>query len=141
MYQEPNLETMQNSTPFTPQTTSDIQEVSPVRHSKITPIVPSKYSGNRNIATIDSWISSVNAYFILSNAQPPYIYYSLITLLEGEAGIWFRYNYPESLASTLTWENVRHALRSYFTPINYVRQLQDRYTTLRQTTTVNEYTM
>jgi len=140
MYQEPNFETMQNSNTFTPQSTPDMHEPPRAIRTKIKPIVPSKYSGNRNIAIIDSWISSVNAYFFLSNAQPPYIYYSLISLLEGEAGVWFRFNYPESLASTLTWETVRHALRLYFIPVNYIRQLQDHYTTLRQVSSVNEYT-
>lgn len=141
MYQENNFDTMQNSDTFTPQSTPDMHESPRGIRPKVKPIIPSKYSGNRNIAIIDSWISSVNAYFFLSNAQPPYIYYSLVTLLEGEAGVWFRFNYPESIAATLTWETVRHALRLYFTPVNYIRQLQDRYTTLRQSTSVNDYTM
>lgn len=126
----------------TPLFTSDpIPSVAPPHSEmKLKPIVPSKYSGTRDIVTLDSWISSVNSYFILSHAKTPYIYYSLTTLLDGEAGVWFRYTYSETQASTLTWPTVRDTLRQYFTPVNHLHQLQNVYTTLRQTTTVDAYT-
>jgi hypothetical protein len=140
MYQENTYESMQDPSVFTAQNTSAMAEPL-MRHPIIKPIIPSKYSGKRDVTTLDSWINSVDAYFALSHAQPPYIYYSLSTLLEGEASVWFRYNYPVSQASTLTWETVRPTLRTYFTPVNYLRQLQNQYTTLRQNNTVSEYTM
>jgi hypothetical protein len=104
------------------------------------PIKPHKYNGQRDHSIIETWINAVNAYFILSAATAPYIYYTIVTLLEGEAAVWFRYHYPETLAATLTWEVIRTAIRTYFVPVNHVRQLQGKYASLRQTGTVSEYT-
>jgi hypothetical protein len=104
------------------------------------PIKPHKYNGQRDHTIIETWINAVNAYFILSAATAPYIYYTIVTLLEGEAAVWFRYHYPEATATNLTWDVIRSAIRLYFVPVNHVRQLQGKYASLRQIGTVNEYT-
>jgi Ty3 transposon capsid-like protein/Zinc knuckle len=108
-------------------------------HMLLKPKTPIRYAGQRDYNTMETWISSVNSYLILSQARPPYIYYALIPLLEGEAAIWFRYHFPETCASTLTWEVVRDALRLYFAPANKLQRLNDEWLNIRQTSSVPEY--
>jgi hypothetical protein len=100
---------------------------------------PARYSGIKDYTTIENWITSVNSYFALTGAKPPHIYHYLNTLFTDEAAIWFRYHYRESQATTLTWEEVRTAIRNFFTPPNKDRRLHDEWPQLRQTTTVAEY--
>src|SRR5271170_2630724 len=104
-----------------PSQISPTQELPPVT---LKPNKPSKYSGAKDYNTIETWVAAVTSYFLLTNARPPYIYHYLVTLFGDEAAIWFRYHYLESSAPTLQWEDVREALRSYFTPPNKDRRLQ-----------------
>lgn len=104
------------------------------------PFKPSTYSGERKHSTLEAFVGSVDSYFALTNCQPPYIYWTLKQLFKDEAATWFRFYFSESKANTLTWETVRSELRSYFTPINYTHQLLDRYTNVRQVTSVDDYT-
>jgi hypothetical protein len=101
--------------------------------------LPPKYAGQRDFNIIEAWISAVNSYFILSRAEPPYIYYVLSTFLEGNAAVWYRCYFSETLASQITWEVVRESLREYFAPANKLKKLHDDWTTIRQMTTVMEY--
>jgi hypothetical protein len=103
------------------------------------PNKPSKFTGTRDHATVENWIASVNSYFALTNARPPYVFHYLNTIFAGEAAIWFRYHFKEDKADTLTWEEVREALRSYFIPPNKDRRLQDQWAALRQNSTVEQY--
>jgi Ty3 transposon capsid-like protein/Zinc knuckle len=107
--------------------------------SELKPPRPRSFSGKKDHNVIESWVSSVNSYFALTNVQPPYIYHYLNTLFVGEAAIWFRYHYPETVASTLTWEQVRENLHSFFIPPNKDRRLQDQWAQLRQLTSVSDY--
>jgi Ty3 transposon capsid-like protein/Zinc knuckle len=107
--------------------------------SHLKPNRPIRYSGIKDYTTIENWIASVNSYFALTRAQPPNVYHYLNTIFTDEAAIWFRYHYGEDQAATLTWEEVRTALRTFFTPPNKDRRLQDEWAQLRQTTTVAEY--
>jgi len=100
---------------------------------------PARYSGTKDYTTIENWITSVNSYFALAGAKPPHIYHYLNTIFTEEAAIWFRYHYQEDQAATLTWEEVRTAIRNFFTPPNKDRRLHDEWAQLRQTTTVAEY--
>jgi hypothetical protein len=43
----------------------------------------------------------------------------LNTIFTAEAAIWFRYHYSEDQAATLPWENVRTAIRNFFTLIRF----------------------
>jgi hypothetical protein len=134
----------QNSEPLRTESTSEYMFTSsvpePRLHMLLKPKTPPKYSGQRNYNTIETWISAVNSYLFLAQARPPYIYHALITLLDGEAAIWFRYHFPESCANTLTWETVRDSLRTYFTPANKLQRLEDEWFTIHQVTSVPEYT-
>jgi hypothetical protein len=107
--------------------------------SHLKPNKPMRYYGKKDHNVVEGWIASVNSYFALTNAQPPYIYHYLNTIFAGEAAIWFRYHFPESVAVTLTWETVRESLRSFFIPPNKDRRLQDEWARLHQTKTVAEY--
>ena len=107
--------------------------------SELKPPRPRTFSGKKDHNVIESWVSSVNSYFALTNVQPPYTYHYLNTLFVGEAAIWFRYHYPETVAPTLTWEQVRENLRSFFIPPNKDRRLQDQWAQLRQLTSVSDY--
>jgi Ty3 transposon capsid-like protein/Zinc knuckle len=101
--------------------------------------LPSKYAGQRDFNIIEAWICAVNSYFILSRAQPPFIYYVLSTFLEGDAAVWYRYHFPETSAAQVTWDVVRESLRNYFAPVNKLKKLHDDWNAIRQTTTVMEY--
>lgn len=107
--------------------------------SELRPPRPRTFSGKKDHNVVESWVSSVNSYFALTNIQPPYIYHYLNTLFVGEAAIWFRYHYPETVASTLTWEQVCGNLRGFFIPPNKDRRLQDQWAQLRQFTSVSDY--
>jgi len=107
--------------------------------SELKPSKPRAFSGTKNYNIIENWISSVNSYFVLTNAQPPYVYHYLNTLFIGEAAIWFRYHYPDTAASTVTWEQVRENVRNFFTPPNKDRRLQDQWFQLHQVTSVSDY--
>ena len=96
------------------------------------PIKPTRYYGKRDHNVIEEWIASVGSYFVLTNAQPPYIYHYLNTLFAGEAAIWFRYHFPMEVADTLTWETVRESLRAFFMP---PRRLLDEWVRSPQTST------
>src|SRR5271163_3891532 len=113
--------------------------IQPIRMS-VKPKPPHRYAGQRDYNIIETWISAVNSYFILSYVEAPSIYYLLATFFEDEAATWFRYHFPESTALQTTWEVVRETLREYFTPANKLKKLHDDWTTIRQTTTVMEYT-
>ena len=131
------------SMPSTSEYTPIFRTPSPNHHQLkmlLKPKFPKSYDSKRDYNTIETWVSSVSSYLLLSQAQPPYIYHVLITLLEGEAAIWFRYHFPESCGETLTWATVRDALRSYFIPANKVQRLDDEWFRIRQTTSVPEYT-
>lgn len=127
------MQTEQERLPATP-----LQHTDPLRFM-LKPNKPPKYAGQHDYNILESWIAAVNSYFFLSHACPPYIYHYLVTLVEGEAAIWFRYHYPISVADTLTWEEVRNSARAYFTPPNKDRRLQDEWAALRQTSTVSAY--
>src|SRR5271169_317427 len=112
----------------------------PVSHlTHLKPARPTRYSGVKDYTTIENWIASVNSYFALTGARPPHVYHYLNTNFTDEAAIWFRYHYQEDQAETLTWEEVRTALRNFFTPPNKDRRLHDEWAQLRQITTVAEY--
>jgi hypothetical protein len=122
----------------TPPLTPPAPERTPVgQHLK--PNRPARYSGTKDHTTIENWITSVNSYFALTGAKAPHIYHYLNTIFTDEAAIWFRYHYREDQAATLTWEEVRTAIRNFFTPPNKDRRLHDEWAQLRQTTTVAEY--
>lgn len=123
-------------TPPAPEHTSR-NPVSQSTHLK--PTRPSRYSGVKDYTAIENWIASVNSYFAMTDAKPPHVYHFLNTNFMDEAAIWFRYNYREEQAGTVTWEEVRTALRNFFTPPNKDRRLHDEWAQLRQTTTVAEY--
>ena len=53
--------------------------------------------------------------------------------------IWYRYHFPESVADSLTWGEVCKSLRTFFTPPNKDRRLQDEWARIQQTSTVAEY--
>jgi hypothetical protein len=123
-----------------PETPPASEHANPVSHSThVKPTRPTRYSGVKDYTTIENWIASVNSYFALTNAKPPHVYHYLNTNFTDEAAIWFRYHYREDQATTLTWEEVRTALRSFFTPPNKDRRLHDEWAQLRQTTTFAEY--
>src|SRR5438046_1373703 len=109
----------------------------PGQHLK--PARPTCYSGTKDYTTIENRIASVNSYFALTNAKPPYVYHYLNAIFTDEATIWFRYHYREDQAATVTWEEVRTALRGFFTPLNKDHHLHDEWAQLRQTSTVAEY--
>src|SRR5271154_7152418 len=92
------------------------------------PKSPHKYSGQRDYNIIETWIATVSSYFILSNAQPPYLYYALNTLFDGDAEIWYRYHFVESASLEITWETVHDNLRAYFAPANKLKKLHDEST-------------
>src|SRR5271163_410807 len=106
----------------------------------VKPKPPHRYNGKRNYNILETWIAAVNSYFILSKVEPPDIHYLLATFFDGEAAIWYRYHFPEATALQTTWEIVREHLRQYFTPANQLKKLHDDWTTIRQITTVPEYT-
>lgn len=112
----------------------------PLSHlTHLKPARPTRYSGVKDYTTIENWIASVNSYFALTSAKPPHVYHYLNTNFADDAAIWFRYHYREDQAETLTWEEVRTALRNFFTPPNKDRRLHDEWAQLRQITTVAEY--
>jgi len=108
-------------------------------HSALKPVRPPTYDGTKNYAILESWITAVNSYFFLTNAKLPEIYYYLNILLVKDAAIWFRYQYPETTATTLNWPTIREAIRAYFVPPNKDRRLLDQWANLRQVGTVAEY--
>ncbi len=110
-----------------------------VSSMQLKPKQPEKYNGNRDFQVIDNWITSVDSYFALTNAQPPQIYYYLNTILTGEAAVWYRFHFQSINPETITWENVKAMLKGYFVPPNHKRRLRDEWAYLRQTTTVSEY--
>ena len=126
-----------------PQTYGQMETPTPTQprapFSDVKPPRPRTFSGTKDHNVIESWVSSVNSYFALTNIQPPYIYHYLNTLFVGEAAIWFRYHYPETVASTLTWDQVCQNLRSFFIPPNKDRRLQDQWAQLHQLTSVSDY--
>ena len=125
------------TSPVTPRTPETISLSPAGQHLK--PTRPTRYSGIKDYTTIENWIASVNSYFALTGAKPPHVYHWLNTNFTDEAAIWFRYHYLEDQASTLTWEEVRTALRNFFTPPNKDRRLHDEWAQLRQITTVADY--
>ena len=125
------------TSPVTPPTPKTISLSPAGQHLK--PTRPTRYSGIKDYTTIENWIASVNSYFALTGAKPPHVYHWLNTNFTDEAAIWFRYHYREDQASTLTWEEVRTALRNFFTPPNKDRRLHDEWAQLRQITTVADY--
>src|SRR4030095_1421492 len=103
------------------------------------PKQPDKYNGSRDFQVIDNWITSVDSYFALTNAQPPQIYHYLNTIFTSEAAIWFRFHFQSINPETITWEDVKVMLKSYFVPPNHKRLVRYEWAYLRQTTTVSEY--
>ena len=133
--QQPPPSTIPPVTPPAPEHAATL-----VSHStQLKPTRPTRYSGVKDYTTIENWIASVNSYFALTGAKPPQIYHYLNTNFTDEAAIWFRYNYHEEQAMAITWEDIRAALRNFFTPPNKDRRLHDEWAQLRQTTTVAEY--
>jgi hypothetical protein len=125
--------------PVTPSTSGHAPPNSVSQLTHLKPTKPSRYSGVKDYTTIENWIASVDSYFALTGAKAPHVYHYLNTNFTEEASIWFRYHYREDRAATLTWEEVRTALRNFFTPPNKDRRLHDEWAQLRQTTTVAEY--
>jgi Ty3 transposon capsid-like protein/Zinc knuckle len=126
-------------TSVTPPATEHVTSNPVSQSTHLKPARPTRYSGVKDYTTIENWIASVNSYFALTGAQPPYVYHYLNTNFTDEAAIWFRYHYRENQAAKVTWEEVRTALRNFFTPPNKDRRLHDEWAQLRQTTTVAEY--
>ena len=118
---------------------SSATEPAPQVPSMVKPVRPSVYTGVKDYATLENWISSVDSYFCLTNARPPQIYYYLNTIFTGDAAIWYRYHFKSSQASTLEWSTVRAAMRGFFTPPNRDRRLRDQWASLHQTTSVVDY--
>ena len=107
--------------------------------SYLKPNKPMRYYGKKDHTIVEGWIAQVNSFFVFADARAPYVYHYLNTLFGGEAAIWFRYHFPESVADTLQWETVRDALRGFFIPPNKDRRLQDEWARLHQISTVAEY--
>jgi hypothetical protein len=100
---------------------------------------PEKYHGERNIITLGNWIFNVDRYMTLTGMPPEKQVMYASTLLRGEAMLWFRSNYEDIDPGTLTWINIRTALREYFAPPNQDRRLNDEWALLRQDGTVYNY--
>jgi hypothetical protein len=107
--------------------------------SHLKPNKPMRYYGKKDNNIVEGWIASVNSFFAFTDARAPYVYHYLNTIFGGEAAIWFRYHFPESVADTLQWATVRDSLRSFFIPPNKDRRLQDEWARLHQMSTVAEY--
>lgn len=103
------------------------------------PKQPEKYNGTRDFQKIDNWVASMNSYFAITDAQPPYIFHYLNTIFTDEAATWFRYTYGKIDPATVTWETVRAELLSYFVRPNHIRRLRDQWAEARQTGSVTEY--
>ena len=137
---DPQVPAPQHSAlPITPLASEASTSSSNGRSLYLKPNRPVRYAGTKDYTIIENWIASVNSYFALTNAQAPHIYHYLNTIFTGDAAIWFRYHYPESMAPTLTWEQVRDNLRSFFTPPNKDRRLHDQWAQLQQSTSVSDY--
>jgi hypothetical protein len=135
------LEAQLNATPShtVPSTSGSNNETPVFPICTIKPVQPTAYNGVKDYATLENWISSVDSYFVLTNARPPQVYYYINTILVKDAAIWYRYHYKSSQAETLDWPSIREAMRNYFTPPNRDRRLLDQWANLRQTTSVVEY--
>ena len=107
--------------------------------SHLKPKQPEKFSGSRDQQAVISWITSVDSYFSLTNAEPPNVYHYLNTILAGEAAIWFRFHYRNPVPDTITWDDVKTSLKAYFVQPNHERRLRDDWAYLRQTTTVADF--
>jgi hypothetical protein len=118
-----------------PQQTSAPRQIT----SHLKPNKPMRYYGKKDHNIVEAWIASVNSFFALTNASAPHIYHYLNTIFGGEAAIWFRYHFPDTVADTLQWATVRDSLRNFFTPPNKDRRLQDEWARLHQTESVAEY--
>ena len=71
---------------------------------QLKPKQPDKYDGKRDFQTIDNWVSSVDSYFALTEAEPPTIFYYLNTIFTGDAATWFRFSYRNLNLETATWD-------------------------------------
>lgn len=86
---------------------------------QLKPKQPEKYNGSRDFQKIDNWVASMDSYFAITEAQPPYIFHYLNTVFTDEAATWFRYSYGKQDPAEVTWQHVKDALLAYFVRPNH----------------------
>ena len=106
---------------------------------QLKPKQPEKYNGTRDYQKIDNWVASMDSYFAITDAQPPFIFHYLNTIFTDEAATWFRYTYGQEDPSTVTWKTVKETLLAYFVKPNHMRRLRDQWAEARQIGSVTEY--
>jgi len=106
---------------------------------QLKPKQPEKYNGSRDFQKIDNWVASMDSYFAITEAQPPYIFHYLNTVFTDEAATWFRYSYGKQDPAEVTWQHVKDALLAYFVRPNHTRRLRDQWAEARQIGSVTEY--
>src|SRR5579862_3638561 len=103
------------------------------------PKQPKKYDSTRDFQKIDNWVTFMDSYFALTDAQPSYIFHYLNTIFTNEAATWFHYYYGKEDPNNVTWATVRAALLAYFVKPNHTRCLRDQWAEARQIGSVAEY--
>lgn len=101
---------------------------------------PDFYSGERSAEAVDSWLSAVGCYLQYYGAAPDQWVPYAITLLRGQADIWWRRLEASGEAKKLrTWESFTEAVNKEFRPIRATQLARDRLAELKQTGSVEEH--
>jgi hypothetical protein len=101
---------------------------------------PGTYEGERQTATIDGWIRSLERYFECNRADDTKKILFASSLLRGPADIWWRsMEKLEDDKKITTWATFKSKLEERFKHKNAHREARNRLANLKQTTTVQTY--
>lgn len=126
--------TLQNE-PNVPSPTVAVKAKSNFKFTK-----PSMYDGERKARTLDNWIYSVNQYcrnYGLEDAEAIDV---AVSFLEGTAlQFWRMYEKDDGYLSIRDLNDFFSAIRNKFFPVDYVRNLREKLSRLKQKTSVSQY--
>ncbi|KAG0741236.1 hypothetical protein G6F22_005145 [Rhizopus arrhizus] len=99
---------------------------------------PDLYRGERSSLIVTSWISSLETYFELVPMQEKERILYAVTLLRGDALIWWN-QYKTSRITPEDWPTFKNVLENEFKPVNATQAARDKMAALTQRTNVASY--